>query len=451
MGELGFPSLNGGARVGALLDRMDKDLAEGCVPLAIFNDDAVFEAELDRIFGCSWMFLAHESELPGPGDYVRRYIGLDPWIVCRDDSGKVHVLFDSCTHHGTQVCRGDKGTASEFRCPYHGWTYNTAGELIGIPHRREAYKQIEVAAHGLRAAPRMEIYGGLIFASLASEGPSLGEHLGDFRWYLDIHLAPGMEVIGDPHRWRIEADWKTGAENFSGDSYHTQSLHKSISEKGLIPRGGVGTGGSFDVHITDISGHATSMRRTGPGTDTFFGYPEALRAQFAGGRLSREQLELAAGSLLHTGNMFPNLSFIHMPAVDAPDKVSATSFSLRQWQPRGPGRMEAWSWVLVPAGASEEYRQRAYKTSVASFSPSGNFEQDDTVVWGSIARAGRSILARRGMAKLNYQMGMEGMSNAKVIPDWPGPGIAYNSNLEEGVQRTFFRSWWRAMAQGSGR
>lgn len=49
------------------------------------------------------------------------------------------------------------------------------------------------------------------------------------------------------------------------------------------------------------------------------------------------------------------------------------------------------------------------------------------------------------MLTLNYEMGLPGVSEAEVLTDWPGPGVVFNSRLEEGVLRTFFRSWLRWM------
>jgi len=434
-------------RLREVLDHARRHVEDGLVPLVLFNDPEIYGAELDRVFARCWIFVAHESEIANPGDYLQRAIGEDPWIVTRDAAGKIHVLFDSCIHHGAQICRGEKGNTTYFECPYHGWTYDTAGHLVAVPQKNRAYKGLATEKLGLHQAAHVDVYRGLIFANLDPEAEPLRDHLGDFRWYLDLHLGlgGGMEVIGEPNRWRVDADWKTAAENFCGDSYHTQTLHRSIGELNLIPKGGVGTGGTFDVHITDISGHATSMRRTGPGTNTLFGYPEELKRQLTMPDLSEGQREVARGSLLHTGTVFPNLSLIHLPAIDSPNRESVSYLGLRQWQPKGPGRMEAVSWVLVPKAASADYRMRAYKASAASFGPSGNFEQDDTIVWSSVARAAKSVLARRGVAMLNFQMGMPGMSEAALLPDWPGPGTAWNTNLEEGVQRTFFRHWLQSM------
>jgi phenylpropionate dioxygenase-like ring-hydroxylating dioxygenase large terminal subunit len=431
------------------LAAVERQVESGALPLWVFHDQALYERELEKIFGRTWIFMAHETEIPNPGDYVARAIGNDPFIVVRGHDNIVRVLFDSCRHRGARLCLADKGNARSFFCSYHGWTYRSTGELSGVPNIHTAYKALDLKQWGLLPAPRSESYRGLIFASLDPDIRPLTEHLGDYRWYLDLHLAlapSGMEVVGEPHRWHIEADWKSGSDNFAGDSYHTQTLHQSIVRLGLSNAAGA-SGGKNDIHVTECSGHSTSIRRKDAGETYFWGYPEDVYRDFScGSELSAEQFEVARRSVVYTGTIFPNLSLIHIFAKDAPDDEGAAFFSLRQWKPRGPGKMEAWSWVLVPKSAPAAYKERAYRAAVASFSPSGNFEQDDSIAWGGVSRAAKGVFAKRANIMLNYQMGLEGMSEAKVIADWPGPGVVYDSNLEEGVQRTFWRHWSRTIS-----
>jgi phenylpropionate dioxygenase-like ring-hydroxylating dioxygenase large terminal subunit len=89
----------------------------------IYSDRDVHAAELERIFRHCWLFVAHESEIPEPGDYVTRVLGVDPVIVVRDERGDVQVLHNACRHRGVKLCRAAMGNASHFRCSYHGWTY----------------------------------------------------------------------------------------------------------------------------------------------------------------------------------------------------------------------------------------------------------------------------------------------------------------------------------------
>lgn len=117
-------------RLQNLVDTLNQCLPKGLVPVELYNDPEVHEAELNRIFTRVWVYVGHESEVPDKGDYCLRYIGEDRFIFVRDENGELRVIFDSCRHRGAQVCRADKGNASHFRCPYHGWTYKNTGRLL---------------------------------------------------------------------------------------------------------------------------------------------------------------------------------------------------------------------------------------------------------------------------------------------------------------------------------
>lgn len=418
----------------------------GLLPLEVYNDHDLHEAELDRIFGKSWVFLGCESELSDPGDYFLRPIGNNTFIFARDESGEIHVMYNSCRHRGTEVCRAEQGNTTHFRCPYHSWTYDNSGELVGVPQKDKAYPDLDPDEWGLHEAPRVESYEGLVFASLVEDGPTLEEHLGDFTWYLDIHLKlteGGMEVLGEPQRWVTDFDWKSGAENFSGDSYHTQSTHSSVFEVGLTDNLGA-AGGSHHHDVSHVDGHAMTLRLADDDEPIFFGYPDEVQNHIDGDRLSDAQHDVAKHSIIQDGTAFPNMSFLHIALKDAAESDPATFFLLRKWNPKGPGKTEVWNWVLAPKEASRAYKKRAYKVAVSTFSPSGNFDQDDAVGWRGMASSANGTFA--GNLKTNFQQGLEA-GDARVLDDdeWPGPGRVYNTNLVEDTIRTFYGSWADAM------
>src|SRR4051812_29235956 len=121
------------------LEDIISDVRQGMIPARLYSDPEIFELERRRLFGRTWAFLAHESEIPDNGDYVVRRIVDDSFIVCRDEYGAIRVLFNMCLHRGMQVCRSELGNASHFRCPYHAWTYKNTGELTGVPFHEDAY------------------------------------------------------------------------------------------------------------------------------------------------------------------------------------------------------------------------------------------------------------------------------------------------------------------------
>ncbi|MGH3315188.1 MAG: Rieske 2Fe-2S domain-containing protein, partial [Nocardioidaceae bacterium] len=215
------------------------DVRRGMIPAHIYNDAEIFALEKERLFGRTWMFVAHESEVPQAGDYVVRRVLEDSFIIARDQNGQVRAMFNMCLHRGMQVCRAEMGNASHFRCPYHGWSYRNDGRLAGLPFHRDAYGGEEGFPRKdqtLLPAPALDTYNGLIFISLDPDAPPLRRYLGDFTFYLDYYTRQspsGIELSG-PQRWRIKANWKIGAENFAGDMYHTPHTHTSVVEIGLF-------------------------------------------------------------------------------------------------------------------------------------------------------------------------------------------------------------------------
>jgi phenylpropionate dioxygenase-like ring-hydroxylating dioxygenase large terminal subunit len=432
--------------VARLLEDFPEALERGEVPVSIFGDDEIWLHELERIFGRTWNFIGHVSEIPNAGDYVSRHIADTPLIVTRAADGNIHALVDSCRHRGVKLCRGDKGTAASFRCPYHGWTYSNTGQLIGVPNRADGYGNgLDADKWSLQFA-RVDVYRGLMFATLDPHLVSLEDYLGDFRWYLDVHfaLAPGgLEVVGAPLRWMIPGNWKTATENFAGDSYHTQSLHRSLFLAGIrpptIPQS------DYSVHIANCSGHAGSISRGAPDEVNYWGNGPEYERYYRESGLSAEQLDLARRSITGQGAVFPNFAWVHNSSGDDPAREQVGFFSLSLLHPTSPTTIEIVRWMLAPTGISEAEKRRIYEVSVANFGPAGIFEEDDSVVWGGIAKMGASANARASGATLNYTMGQDPGSAARLVSDWPGPGDAYSSRLEDDLMKTLLRNWHKHM------
>ena len=197
------------------------DNETGKLDRRIFVDQAIYDEEMEKIFGRAWLMVAHESLVPKKNDFFLSYMGQDPVIVTRDSENKVHVILNMCRHRGNRVTRADDGNAKRFMCTYHGWTFENDGRLTHIPGEQEAYYgAIDKSEMGLIEA-RVEIYAGIIFACWDKGAPSLEAWLGDARWYLDLtfnHNDAGMIAIG-PQKWIEQCNWKTPVDNCS-DNYH---------------------------------------------------------------------------------------------------------------------------------------------------------------------------------------------------------------------------------------
>src|SRR6202030_879564 len=194
----------------------------------IFSEQAIYEEEMEKIFGRAWLMIGHDSLVPAVDDFFQTYMGEDPVILTRDGQGRLHALLNMCRHRGNRVCRVDDGNAKRFTCTYHGWTYRNDGAIEHVPGESEAYYgALDKPSLGLIEA-RVETYAGIVFATWAKDAPSLEAYLGDARWYLDTvfnRRDGGMQALG-PMKWLEPVNWKTMVDNCS-DNYHVPTSHLS--------------------------------------------------------------------------------------------------------------------------------------------------------------------------------------------------------------------------------
>ncbi|WP_375486128.1 Rieske 2Fe-2S domain-containing protein [uncultured Mycobacterium sp.] len=200
---------------------------------SVYTSPEIFDREMETIFKKGWVYVAHESEISEPGDYLTRMIGRDPVVAVRGKDGVIRVLLNRCTHRANKLCNAEKGNANSFRCPYHGWTFTNTGALQGVPMREaygEAFTQVR-SELGLAQAPRVDSYGGFIFASRASEGISLTEHLGRATTAIDrlLNLSPtrSIDLRVNWMKHLHHANWKMVVEN-NVDGYHALFTHASV-------------------------------------------------------------------------------------------------------------------------------------------------------------------------------------------------------------------------------
>src|SRR5215467_4876484 len=126
------PKVRADVQTSAFYD-WDYLVQEDRVHESLYTDRAIFDAEMRNIFGGTWVYLAHESQVPTNNDYITSKLGLRPLIIVRDDKGVVRALYNRCTHRGTTLCRFEKGNKRAFQCPYHGWNFQNDGKLRAVP------------------------------------------------------------------------------------------------------------------------------------------------------------------------------------------------------------------------------------------------------------------------------------------------------------------------------
>ncbi|MGW4822804.1 aromatic ring-hydroxylating oxygenase subunit alpha [Streptomyces sp. NPDC004227] len=417
------------------------------VDRAYFTDRDVWRRELDGIFKRSWLLVAHESEVPSPGDYVTRRMGTDEVIVSRSEGGEIKVLLNACTHRGTLLCKADTGNTAHFRCGYHGWTFANDGSLRGVPRGRELYGPgFDKGAFALRGA-RVATFYGLIFATFDQELCSLAEYLGDIRFYLECMLnvsGAGTAAPYGSYRFTHLGNWKLEADNLAGDGYHLRHAHRAGFDMGIM---GAQAGAVEGVCVQFERGHALRAQRAAgsePGL-RFPGYPQERWPEIAE-RLSPDQARMFSDSSVVHGLVFPNMAWVHTPRAGGfdPGEPEAAMFQLRLFNPIGPEETEETNWLVTPADYDDAWKASAFKTMQRQHGAASFFESDDLenfrrMLQPAGGRVGRELL------KSNFDLAT---GSEPFKPWFSGPGRIVGSDVSEVNQRWFYRTYLDWMEAG---
>ena len=90
---------------------------------------------LADVFGREPVVTGEGGSIPVVGDF-ERILGV-PVLLVRGSDGQARAFLNVCRHRGAQICPHGSGSARVFSCPYHGWTYNNEGELVGVAASNE--------------------------------------------------------------------------------------------------------------------------------------------------------------------------------------------------------------------------------------------------------------------------------------------------------------------------
>lgn len=403
-------------------------LDEGLIHRSLYTDPTVFDLEMERIYGRTWIYVGHESEIAQAGDYKRARIGLEPVIVARDPDGDIRVLVNRCAHRGALVCREDSGNSKYFRCPYHGWTYRSTGELAGAPHRHRYPDGFDVNTLGLTIVPRVAAYRGLIFACFDPDVMPLVDYLGPATRYidatLDFALEGKLDLSPGASRHRYPGNWKIQMEN-GVDGYHTQFVHEAFfAIMARSPRPEL----KFGDHSTDAgwtealpNGHALLARKP---------HPDALKSlrehypEYSDGLIERHGTDGLERIMTHMNLfIFPNLYLIaHHIRVIEPLTVDMTDVTM---------------YAYHLDGAPPELNTRRLREHEAFYPSAGFGTPDDLEVFSTVQEG----LGARSVPWVVMKRGMDDEHETDY-------GSFIGEPTDEGHQRGMFRAYEALMNGG---
>lgn len=342
----------------------------------VFVDDAVLEAEREKIFDRCWIYLGHESELPKKGDFVTRKVCGREVIFTRDAKGEINALLNTCPHRGAMVCRERQGNAKSFQCFYHGWVFALDGKCRDIPG-------VDSYPEGFKDSPeaqlpklRFDSYRGFFFICFDKDTESLSDYLGGAKEYIDLvadQSEVGMVIVGGTQEYSIRANWKLLCEN-SFDGYHAAINHATYLEylkdraDNLRPIALAGTARDLG------NGHAVA-EYAAP-----WGRPVAAWIPAWGEEVKKEQEAIHARLTEKFGKeradriAFTNRNLVIFPNLVINDIMAIT---VRTFFPVSPGHMTINAWALALADESEALRRSRLYNFLEFLGPGGFATPDD--------------------------------------------------------------------------
>ena len=237
-----------------------------------YASEAVYAEERERIWFGGWICIGRVEEIPTPGDYLVRDLAGESIIVTRNRDGAIRGFYNVCAHRGTRLLDGTETGAcghvgKVIKCPYHAWSYDLDGRLVGTPNvdEDEGFERGDHPLHAIGA----EAYAGFLFVNLAdpADRPPLFDSLAagtesitNFERYRMDELRVGVRIV-----YEVAANWKIVVENFN-ECLHCPTIHPELVQVVPLYR----FGEVWDEEARDdgnwmIEG-ATSFTKTGHST-----------------------------------------------------------------------------------------------------------------------------------------------------------------------------------------
>ncbi|NNC55252.1 MAG: aromatic ring-hydroxylating dioxygenase subunit alpha [Pseudomonadales bacterium] len=322
------------AQIEALIEQVKQNNCTGSeknitIPTRHHVDPERLAAE-KQVFARTPLMVAHSSELARPGDYLVREMDGRSWLLVRGEDGRARAFLNYCQHRGTMLFDNASGNCGKrISCPYHAWTYSTAGELKAIPHR-ELFPDVELESKALKQGGLQEAYGFLWLSQLPAAQLPIEQFMGGLHDEMQAMQLQNYSVFFNKTR-TLKANWKLPLYAFL-EPYHIGVLHKdSIA----------------DFFIKNIA----SSERFGPHIRSYVPRKNVLELE----ALDWSEAKLSE-FVTPTNLVFPNVCMISHP----------TSISVIAMFPgEEPGVCTWQHWLLVPEMPATEAQKQHYEKSVA--------------------------------------------------------------------------------------
>ena len=421
---------------------------------AIFRDPALFELEMKHVFEGGWVFVGMATQAEQPHDYFSSFIGRVPIIVSRDGEGVLRCFVNACPHKGVRLVQKRCGNARRHVCPYHSWTFDSAGVNRNIKWQKAGRyaPAFDAEDHDLAEVARFGEYRGFLFASLKADVPSLDAHLGETRKLIDLVVdksPEGVELVPGRVVFTYAANWKMQLENCS-DQYHFTSTHPSYIRildqraRAQVDEVVQSSIGAADFWQEDAAGTTGGTMSFDHGHVLNWGIMPVSSAlpEFERAEALAQTLGVARRNW-----MFNMRNLTIFPNLQLADNASS---QMRVIRPIAPGMTEMQTWCIAPRGESAQARAFRIRQYEDFFNPTGMATPDDTVCYEE-AQLGMAEQDRpwlQGHARGLAASVSGGNEYADMIDLKPARSVLADAQLcDESLFGSYYRAWAQRMAE----
>ena len=197
------------------------------LPARYYTDRSYFDREMQQLFARMWVCAGRTEQIDAPGRFFVRELLGEPIIITATRDLRVGAYYNVCRHRGTRLCTDAEGTfGGSIQCPYHAWTYDLDGRLIGAPHMDEVphFRKEDYPLHRVNS----DVWDGHIFINLDPAAAPLATQLATlpdkFRPWRMQDLRLGRRIVYD-----VKANWKLIIQNYN-ECLHCPNLHPALNK-----------------------------------------------------------------------------------------------------------------------------------------------------------------------------------------------------------------------------
>ena len=234
---------------------------ERMLPAEAYTSSEVLSWEQRHLFAGSWTCLGRVVDLfPASTDTApmtqRAVVVGDISALLVREGDNLRMFANTCRHRGHELLPEDGSSQRHsIVCPYHAWTYDLGGALIGARGFRDD-ESFEPDQHGLVELP-VQVWQGWVFGHALHPAetervPSFADHVGELAGILAPYACDRL-VLADRHTYEVAANWKVIAENYH-ECYHCPLIHPELCQISSPDSGdnyhdlpGAWIGGSMDL------------------------------------------------------------------------------------------------------------------------------------------------------------------------------------------------------------